>query len=196
MSIRPVGRQLRFHMAASAVGDDNSALNLCETVEASKRYSEKIALIGGCDPYSIKKNDLSYDINVYPGITYLDIVNYLLFTQSAYTSDELRNHKSLAAYSQFVSGWIQEIHCKIFEKLGKTLVIANVMHSQHLNDTPLKPWVICKREGKILACHYNCMAGLGESCTHVGANPFCCGCSQENEGKQNRDPRKSVLVAS
>ena len=71
-------------MAASAVGDDNSALNLCETVEASKRYSEKIALIGGCDPYSIKKNDLSDDINVYPGITYLDIVNYLLFTECLY----------------------------------------------------------------------------------------------------------------
>jgi len=71
-------------MAASTVGDDNSALNLCETVEASKCYSEKIALIGGCDPYSIKKNDLSDDINVYPGITYLDIVNYLLFTECLY----------------------------------------------------------------------------------------------------------------
>ena len=107
-------------MGASAVGDDNSALNLCETVEASKRYSEKIALIGGCDPYSIKTNDLSYDINMYPGITYLDIVNCLLFTQSAYTSDELRNYQSLAAYNQFVSGWVRELHCNIFEKLGKT----------------------------------------------------------------------------
>ena len=159
-------------MAASAVGDDNSALNLCETVEASKHYSEKIALIGGCDPYSIKKNDLSDDINVYPGITYLDIVNYLLFTQSAYKSDELRNYKSLAAYNQFVSGWIREIHCKVFKKLGKTLVIAKVMHSQRLNGTPLKPWVICETEGKILACHCNCMAGLGESCSHVGAILF------------------------
>ena len=106
-------------MAASTVGDDNSALNLCETVEASKCYSEMIALIGGCDPYSIKTNDLSDDISVYPGINYLDIVNYLLFTQSAYTSDELRNYKSLAAYNQFVSGWIREIHCKVFESWGK-----------------------------------------------------------------------------
>ena len=69
---------------ASAVGDDNIALGECETLQASKRYSDKITLIGGCNPYSIKKNDLSDDINMYPGIPYPDIVNYLLFTQCLY----------------------------------------------------------------------------------------------------------------
>ena len=51
-------------------------------------------------------------------------------------------------------------------------MIAKVMHSQRLIDTPLKLWVICETEGKIIACHCNCMASLGESCSHVGAILF------------------------
>ena len=91
-------------MAASAVGGDNNVLGERETMEARKRYSDKIALIGGYNPYSIKKNDRIDDIKMYPGLAYPEIVNYLLFTQSAYTSDEVQNYKSLAAYNEFVSG--------------------------------------------------------------------------------------------
>ena len=41
-----------------------------------------------------------------------------------------------------------------------------------MNETPLHPWLIAEKNGKILAGHCNCMAGLGESCTHVAALPF------------------------
>lgn len=41
-----------------------------------------------------------------------------------------------------------------------------------MNDTPLKPWVAAKMDGTVLAAHCNCMAGLGEVCSHVGALLF------------------------
>ena len=37
---------------------------------------------------------------------------------------------------------------------------------------PLAPWFIAEKSGEILYVHCNCMAGLGESCSHVGALLF------------------------
>ena len=45
------------------------------------------------------------------------------------------------------------------------------MHSQKLNEAPLKPWVILS--GDTVNCaHCTCIAGLGEVCTHVAALLF------------------------
>lgn len=41
-----------------------------------------------------------------------------------------------------------------------------------MNKPALKPWVITEIEGAIVASHCDCMAGLGESCTHVAALLF------------------------
>jgi hypothetical protein len=49
----------------------------------------------------------------------------------------------------------------------KVVVIGKVNHSQRMNDKPLTPWIIAMKEGKILACHCDCMAGFGETCSHV-----------------------------
>ena len=46
------------------------------------------------------------------------------------------------------------------------------MHSQRLRAKPLKPWIICERDGRIVAAHCDCIAGLGEACTHVAALLF------------------------
>ena len=46
------------------------------------------------------------------------------------------------------------------------------MHSQKLQETPLQPWIIAEESGNIVSAHCNCMAGLGEACTHVGALLF------------------------
>ncbi|ROI59877.1 hypothetical protein DPX16_0526 [Anabarilius grahami] len=43
------------------------------------------------------------------------------------------------------------------------------MHSQRLNEPPLKPWVIVSSAGKVECAHCTCMAGVAETCTHVGA---------------------------
>ena len=46
------------------------------------------------------------------------------------------------------------------------------MHSQRLSATPASPWLIAEIDGTILAAHCDCMAGLGESCSHVAAVLF------------------------
>ena len=42
-------------------------------------------------------------------------------------------------------------------------------HSQQLSQKPLTPWVIAEKDGKILCGHCDCMAGLGECCSHVAS---------------------------
>jgi hypothetical protein len=41
-----------------------------------------------------------------------------------------------------------------------------------MSDPPLKPWVIIHMEGSVNVAHCDCMAGLGEACSHVGALLF------------------------
>ena len=38
-----------------------------------------------------------------------------------------------------------------------------------MNDTPLRPWIIPEKGGKIISAHCDCMASLGEACTHIAA---------------------------
>jgi len=44
-----------------------------------------------------------------------------------------------------------------------------IMHSMRLNEKLLKPWVIADADGTIISAHCDCVAGVGETCTHVGA---------------------------
>ena len=52
------------------------------------------------------------------------------------------------------------------------MFILQVFHSQKLNETPLKCWVVVETDGVICCAHCNCMAGLGETCTHIAAVLF------------------------
>ena len=73
--------------------------------KVKERYLQKIELINGLDPYSIKKKDwTSTKVDDYPSVTYPDIVNYLIFSPSPYSSDDLKSYKSLGAYNQFQEG--------------------------------------------------------------------------------------------
>lgn len=42
-------------------------------------------------------------------------------------------------------------------------------HSQRLSEKPLVPWVIAEPDGQIISGHCDCMAGLGETCSHVAS---------------------------
>ena len=52
------------------------------------RYEGKLKLLGGEDPYEMTASMLSEDVKLLPKITYLDIVNYLVFSPSPYMSDD------------------------------------------------------------------------------------------------------------
>jgi uncharacterized Zn finger protein len=38
-----------------------------------------------------------------------------------------------------------------------------------MSEKPLQLWIIAEKDGRTLAAHCTCMAGLGEACTHVAA---------------------------
>ena len=48
-----------------------------------------------------------------------------------------------------------------------------VRHSQSLSEAPLSSWIIIiEEDGEVYCAHCTCMAGLGETCTHVTAILF------------------------
>ncbi|XP_052806677.1 uncharacterized protein LOC128235930 [Mya arenaria] len=136
---------------------------------AKKRYEQKITIVGGVDPYA---TDLvwSKDVACLPSVTHIDIVHYLLFTPSPYTKEDLKAWKSLDAVNQLCSGWVQERSS--YKTNNHVIVTAKVLHSQRLREKPLRPWVIVKPDGVVEGAHCNCMAGLGEACTHIAALLF------------------------
>ena len=66
---------------------------------------------------------------------------------------------------------LKRVGIKQFEA-DRCLVLAAVSHSQKLSVKPPEPWLIIEKKGRVLSAHCNCMAGLGEACSHVGAVLF------------------------
>ena len=96
-----------------------------------------------------------------------DITIYLLHTTSFATLDEVRNYKSLQSYRYFIAGWVVDHKWKSFPDC--CLVIGKVNHSYAVSSPPLEPWVVIKSNGAVVCGHCTCMAGLGETCSHIGA---------------------------
>ena len=75
-------------------------------------------------------------------------MNYLIFTPSAYTSDDLKSYKSLQAYNNFIEGWLKDI--KAFKAMDNIVVVAarvSIFHGlilcspQLINECDLRPSV-------------------------------------------------------
>lgn len=49
------------------------------------------------------------------------------------------------------------------------MIIGKVRHSYAANKTPVRPWILVRCNGSIIVAHCTCMAGLAETCSHVGA---------------------------
>lgn len=59
--------------------------------------------------------------------------------------------------------------CVTHEYVTIYFCFVKVNHSQRLSQKPLTPWVIAENNGRILCGHCDCMAGLGECCSHVAS---------------------------
>ena len=92
---------------------------------------------------------------------------YLLYTTSFVTLEEVKNFKSLQSYKYFTAGWVIDHRWKIFNEV--CLIVGKVNHSYAMSSAPLNPWVIIKNSGTVVCGHCTCMAGLGETCSHIGA---------------------------
>ena len=94
-------------------------------------------------------------------------MTYLLYTASFVTLEEVKNYKSMQSFKMFVSGGVREVEWKIY---GSYVVFgAKVDHSYSTTKKPLRVWVIVHSDGPVEVGHCTCMAGLGETCSHVGA---------------------------
>ena len=105
--------------------------------------------------------------------SYPDIVVYLPYTTSFVTLEGVKNYKSLHNFKFFISGWVLEVEWKKYSEEGIVLIIGKVRHSYAANKTPLRPWVLVRCNGTVLFAHCTGMAGLAETCSHVGAVLHC-----------------------
>ena len=68
---------------------------------------------------------------------------------------------------------IQFLHTRVVEVLSlgdsfqASVLRSTVKHSQELSAAPLHPWIAAESNGRILCA--SCMAGLGETCSHIAA---------------------------
>lgn len=93
-------------------------------VQAKERYSEKIKVINGKDPYILPLTEFSSKLDDFPEVNYIDLVNYLVYGISAYTFQEFKSYKSLKAYNLFQCSWVFDIYVK--KERGMHLVIGKV----------------------------------------------------------------------
>ena len=144
----------------SRISDPKAKVRYLDTLETitRARYMEKLRPIDDKDPYEMEKSEWTTDMMNWPEVTYPDIVNYLVYTQSAYTLAELKAYKSLQAYNYFVSGFVQDIGQVCIN--GKSVFLGKVKHSQRMTDPCLRPWLIVENDGSISSAHCTCMAGM------------------------------------
>ncbi|KAK4320652.1 hypothetical protein Pmani_008485 [Petrolisthes manimaculis] len=92
----------------------------------------------------------------------------------------MKCHKSLKAYNFFTSGWVKEVNVAPTTGLDSpgssqsspVIVRGRVLHSQSLSATPTNTWIIVAQDGGIMTANCDCKAGLGGTCSHVGAVLF------------------------
>ena len=76
------------------------------------------------------------------------------------TYDEMKAYKTLKSYTYFISGFVLEVsHLK---ENNHNLFMEKVKHSQRMNETPCRPWVIVNPNGTVTSVHCTCMAGQVE----------------------------------
>ncbi|XP_035998275.1 uncharacterized protein LOC118564393 isoform X2 [Fundulus heteroclitus] len=107
----------------------------------------------------MKMCEFSVDLKDLPTVEAVDITNYLVLQTSFYTKQQMKAYKSMEAYNFFVCGWVHNLGAKRLHD-DNILVFARVNHSQRSSETPLKTWIIAKKDGEVIAAHCNCMAGF------------------------------------
>ena len=64
------------------------------SAENRQMYDDKLKFTAGIDPYAVSDNFYSQSMDEWPEIEFPDIVNYLLFSTSKFTNEQLKAYKS------------------------------------------------------------------------------------------------------
>ncbi|XP_055622158.1 uncharacterized protein LOC129765758 [Toxorhynchites rutilus septentrionalis] len=160
--------------------------------DVKARYAEKIKkFCFGYDPYQWMQHE--YSKSALPkNVTYYDLVEYLVNRESPYTRKCFKAFKSLDAYKNFKAGWVQFLGSRYVDS-GFCIVFAQVKHSQKFNLKPTSTWVSVDPTGTVQTAHCNCMAGLGEVCSHVGSVLFALECWSRKEVNENEPSCTDIL---
>ena len=81
----------------------------------------------------------------------------------------IKNYKSLQSFKYFTSGWVMNVKWRKYHKESLVLILGQVRHSYAASKAPLQSWVLVHANGVVKVAHCTCMAGLAETCSHVGA---------------------------
>ena len=129
------------------------------------------------DPYEEEGewvNKLENVVPLLPNLCHGDITHYLVYLVygiSAYTLSEFKNYKSLESHDLFTSGWVGEPLLIVIN--SRAVVLCKVQHSMGVNSKPpVRAWVMINQNGSVECAHRECMAGIAETCSHVGAILF------------------------
>ena len=122
-------------MASAAITQLSAYASRLQGV-AKSRYTEKIALLNGVDPFvlansrAVERNSavpsqsraaaatmvamMNPDAGpdgraTFPPVQAADLVSYLVLQTSFATAKQFKAHKSMEAYNQFVSGWVKDV---------------------------------------------------------------------------------------
>ena len=94
---------------------------------SKKRYSSKLELVNGLDPYEIPRSEWQDDADLWPAVTHVHVYMYLILTPSPYSEKDLLNYKSLDCYKNFIKGWVRVV---LVNPVDDTrIVIAKVRYS-------------------------------------------------------------------
>ena len=84
-------------------------------------------------------------------------------------STDLSNYKNSKDYIYYKSAWLQPLYFHKVSGSKYRTFKGECKQSQRINKIIHKLWIIMEKSSKIRSCHYTCMAGMGQSCTHVAA---------------------------
>ena len=113
------------------------------------------------------------ELTGWPDLSFGDIYLYLIETPSQYDKKALKAYKSLAAYNYFVSGHVKKVwYHDVSADSPFCFLKADVIPSQRISEKKC-PWAcLNKTDGSVKCAHCDCMAGLGEACSHIAALLF------------------------
>ncbi|XP_055545638.1 uncharacterized protein LOC129730375 [Wyeomyia smithii] len=158
-----LARQLKTPASLVPSGTASLSVYASElTGSQAERYLNKIAIIGSRDPCLLNMSTSQIPVTV----SYDSIIDYVLHRQSTYSGAAFHCFKAVEAKKRFETGMVKLVEGVQLDDIN--VVRGKVVHSMSLNDPCLTSWIIIKNEN-ILSAHCDCIAGIGEVCSHVGA---------------------------